>query len=174
MAPADNGASRPDDPILTGIIGLGRVGSIHAKLLAHHLIGAQLTAVCDNDEATGARFAASVGARFTSSAAELIAGDLDAVLVCTTTDSHPALVAESIAAGHAVLCEKPLTLDPAEAAGLGRAAEAEGTVLQVGFNRRFDPPTGLLASCTCCGSLAATPPRRRGPTPRSRAGFSWT
>ena len=86
-----------------------------------------------------ASVADTFGARQASSAAELIcADDVDAVAVCSSTDTHVDLLVEAAAAGKPAFVEKPLSLDLAEVdRGIAAATEA-GIAVQVGFNRRFD------------------------------------
>lgn len=73
-------------------------------------------------------------------AAALAHPGLEGCIVASPTATHTAVVEAALGAGLHVLCEKPLALDPSAADRLGRAAEQEGLVLQVGFWRRFSPP----------------------------------
>ena len=87
--------------------------------------------------------AADLGARLgvpaTSSLGEAFAGAIDAVAICTSTDGHPALIAAAAERGLAVFCEKPISLDLASIDAALTVGGSAGTLLQVGFNRRFDP-----------------------------------
>ena len=76
--------------------------------------------------------------RFDSLPAVIGAG-LDAALVHTASDSHPAVVAELLRAGVPVLVDKPLALDLTSARELVRLASTTGVSLMVGFNRRYAP-----------------------------------
>jgi len=62
---------------------------------------------------------------------------LDAALIATPPRSHATLAGEAIARGLAVLIEKPMALDAEEARRLASVARAAGSIVRVGFNRRF-------------------------------------
>ncbi|MYK76832.1 MAG: inositol 2-dehydrogenase, partial [Acidimicrobiaceae bacterium] len=127
------------DAVRVGLLGCGRIGSMHAELLSRRVPGTDLVAVYDVFEDAAAGVAEAFGARHASSAAELIeSSDVDAVAICSSTDTHMDLLAEVAAAGKPAFVEKPLSLDLAEVdRGIAAAAEAQIAV-QVGFNRRFD------------------------------------
>ena len=112
---------------------------MHAELVSRRVPGTTLAAVYDVSDQAAASVADTFGARQASSAAELIcADDVDAVAVCSSTDTHVDLLVEAAAAGKPAFVEKPLSLDLAEVdRGIAAATEA-GIAVQVGFNRRFD------------------------------------
>ena len=122
-----------------GLLGCGRIGSMHAELIAQRVPGAALAAVYDVVADAAASVADSFGARHASSATEVIeSDDVDAVAICSSTDTHIDLLVAVAAAGKPAFVEKPLSLDLAEVdRGIAAAAEA-GIGVQVGFNRRFD------------------------------------
>ena len=122
-----------------GLLGCGRIGSMHADLVARRVPGTALAAVYDVAADMAISVAETFGARRASSATELIeADDVDAVAICSSTDTHMDLLVEVAAAGKPAFVEKPLSLDLAEVdRGIGAATEA-GIAVQVGFNRRFD------------------------------------
>jgi len=128
------------DPVRVGLLGCGRIGSMHAELISGRVPGTALAAVYDVFDAAATSVAETFGARQASSAAEVIeAGDVDAVVICSSTDTHMDLLVEVAAAGKPAFVEKPLSLDLAEVdRGIAAATEA-GIAVQVGFNRRFDP-----------------------------------
>lgn len=138
--------------IAVGVIGTGRIGRMHAALIAR-LRGARLAAVCDADAGRALRAGRELGVKVAGSASELIAGELDAILVCSSTDTHPRLVEAAAGAGLPVLCEKPLTLSLAEASRLRRLGRETGILIQVGFNRRFDPAHARVRAAVSDGSL---------------------
>ncbi len=122
-----------------GLLGCGRIGSMHADLVARRVPGTALAAVYDVAADMAASVAETFGVRQASSAAELIeADDVDAVAICSSTDTHIDLLELVAAAGKPAFVEKPLSLDLAEVdRGIAAATEAQIAV-QVGFNRRFD------------------------------------
>ena len=127
------------DPVRIGLLGCGRIGSLHAELISRRVQGTALATVYDVFDDTAASVAEAFGARHAASTAELIeADDVDAVAICSSTDTHMELLVEVAAAGKPAFVEKPLSLDLAEVdRGIAAAADA-GIAVQVGFNRRFD------------------------------------
>ncbi|MCY3917262.1 MAG: inositol 2-dehydrogenase [Chloroflexi bacterium] len=126
--------------IKLGIIGAGRIGRLHANTLTTRVTGAELVAVADifEDAAKAAAEDYRV-AHFTADPSEVIhSSDIDAVVICSSTDTHCRFIIEAARAGKQIFCEKPIAFDLAEIdEALAAAAEA-GVQLQIGFNRRFD------------------------------------
>lgn len=125
--------------IRVGIVGAGRIGTLHAQLLASRVPGAHVVAVADVQSDAAARVAESVGARTTDVAELVDSPDVDAVAVCSSTDTHVAVVEQAIKAGKAIFCEKPLSLDLEAVDRIIALVNAAGTPFMMGFNRRFDP-----------------------------------
>ena len=125
-----------------GVIGAGRIGKVHAETMAFRLSDkASLVSIADVNRVAAESLAARCGiAEVAANAGALIADPrVQAVLICSSTDTHEDLVVQAAAAGKHIFCEKPIekTL-----AGIDRAlaaVERAGVQLQVGFNRRFDP-----------------------------------
>ncbi len=123
-----------------GVLGCGRIGRMHADLIAGRVDGLSLAAVYDVATEAGSDAAARSGARQADTPGSLIEGDdVDAIAICSSTDTHIDLLVEAAAAGKPVFIEKPLSLDLAEVDRGIRAVDAAGIAVQVGFNRRFDP-----------------------------------
>ena len=120
------------------VLGAGRIGQVHARAVAA-VEGATLVAVSDAVEAAARKVADSYGCDIRSIAAIAAASDVDAVIICTPTDTHADLIERFTKAGKAVFCEKPVDLDLARVRQALETVEAEGGTLMVGFNRRFDP-----------------------------------
>ena len=64
---------------------------------------------------------------------------VDAVAICSSTDTHSDLITRSAAAGKHIFCEKPVDLSVPRAVGCGEAVKAAGVSCMIGFQRRFDP-----------------------------------
>lgn len=120
------------------VLGAGRIGQVHARAVAA-VEGATLVAVSDAVEAAARKVADSYGCDIRSIDAIAAASDVDAVIICTPTDTHADLIERFTKAGKAVFCEKPVDLDLARVRQALETVEAEGGTLMVGFNRRFDP-----------------------------------
>ena len=121
-----------------GVVGLGRLGSAHAAVLAAHPDVAEVV-VTTRDVRRAARVAAEIGAVVARSQDELFACALDGLVIATASASHPELVERATTAGVTTFCEKPVALDAAQTAQVLRHVTATGVPVQVGFQRRFDP-----------------------------------
>ena len=121
-----------------GLLGAGRIGKVHAKAVTGNA-KARLVAVADAMAPAAEAIAAQYGCEVRTIAQILAAKDIDAVVICTPTDTHADLIEQFVTAGKAVFCEKPIDLSLARVkACLSVVRAAKGT-LMVGFNRRFDP-----------------------------------
>lgn len=151
-----------------GLIGVGRIGAMHAANL-RDLPGIDALFVADADVELARATADKLGVPTAGSVQELLASRPDGVVIAAPTDTHPELVAAVAQAGIAVFCEKPLAIDiPGTRAALAQVA-ATGMPLQMGFQRRFDPgyraarerlrsgELGWLHSIVAC-TLDAEPP----------------
>ncbi len=134
------------------VIGVGRIGSMHADLLARRVPGAELACVADADGEMSGAVGAELGVPAVGVEAAL-ALDVDAVAICTSTDTHADLVVAAARAGKAIFCEKPVSLDLAEVnRALGEVAAA-GVPFQIGFNRRFDPAHRAVRDAVAGGQV---------------------
>jgi myo-inositol 2-dehydrogenase/D-chiro-inositol 1-dehydrogenase len=126
-------------PIGVGVLGVGRIGQMHAALVAREVPGLRLAAVYDADPGTAETVSRELGVRVTASSAELIEGpDVDAIAICSSTDTHVDLVVAAAATGKPLFLEKPVSLSLHEVDRALAAADASGSFLQLGLNRRFD------------------------------------
>ena len=122
------------------IIGAGRIGQVHAENLTRHILEAEVVAIADvvrnAAEQTARRFGI---AQASGDPAEIFGrDDIDAVAICSSTETHADFIIQAARAGKHVFCEKPIALDlPTVDAALAAVAKS-GTKLQIGFNRRFD------------------------------------
>jgi myo-inositol 2-dehydrogenase / D-chiro-inositol 1-dehydrogenase len=137
--------------ITVGVIGTGRIGTIHAGNLAH-MPGVQLKAVADPLVVPSEWEDRGVEALLDPHA--LIAdADIDAVLVCSPTPTHAELTMAAAEAGKHVFCEKPIDLEPGRIRQTLEVVERSGVQLQVGFNRRFDPTFARLRRAVVDGEV---------------------
>jgi myo-inositol 2-dehydrogenase / D-chiro-inositol 1-dehydrogenase len=119
------------------LIGAGRIGRLHGTLVAVQPEVDGIT-VADIDPGRAAELAAAIGAEVAPTTDEAMDG-ADAVIIAASTDAHAALVAAAIERGLPTFCEKPLAFDLPETIELVDRIEARKAVVQVGFQRRFDP-----------------------------------
>ena len=124
-----------------GIIGAGRIGAVHAENLAFRLPEAAPLIIADVNRKAAEEVAARCGIpRVTESAAEVFADPkIEAVLICSSTDTHADLIVEAARAGKHIFCEKPIDHSLEKIDRALAAVARSGVQLQVGFNRRFDP-----------------------------------
>ncbi len=137
--------------VRVGVIGTGRIGRLHAQLLAGEVSGLRLAAVSDVRADAAAACAARLGTQAVTLDELLGRDDVDAVAICSSTDTHAELSVRAAKAGKAVFCEKPLSLDLAEVDQV--LAAAAGVPFMVGFNRRFDPAHQAVRDAAAEGRL---------------------
>ncbi len=137
------------------VIGAGRIGNIHAESIARRTPGATLVALADVNLAAARETADRLGVSVaTADYRELLADPgVDAVAICSATDTHAQIIQSAAAAGKHIFCEKPIdfNLDKIDAA-LGAVARA-GVKLQIGFNRRFDAGFGQARQMVAAGQI---------------------
>jgi len=123
-----------------GILGAGRIGRVHAETLAFRLPDAEIATITDINNQAALALAQRCGIAKVASSTDEILGDklIDAVLICTSTDTHADLIERTAKAGKHIFCEKPIALELAKIDSALAAVKAAGVKLQVGFNRRFD------------------------------------
>ena len=121
-----------------GLLGAGRIGKVHAKAIAGNA-DAKLVAVADSAEDAAGAIAESYGAHIRTIDAIAAANDIDAVVICTPTDTHAELIERFARAGKAIFCEKPIDLDIGRVKRCLAVVKDTKATLMVGFNRRFDP-----------------------------------
>lgn len=144
-----------DGTIRLGLIGAGRIGRLHAENLRHRLPGAELVAVCDVNEAAAQDCAARCGiASWGGDHRPVVARpDIDAVVVCSSTDTHTRVIEDAAAAGKHVFCEKPIDPDLGRIDRAVGAMRRAGRILQVGFNRRFDANFARIRQAVVAGEI---------------------
>lgn len=124
-----------------GIIGAGRIGKVHLQSVTRYVANAKVIALADPFmNAETEEWARSLGvAKLTRDYKEILADpEVDAVFICSSTDTHSAISLEAIAAGKHIFCEKPVDHDLGKIKAVMQALEGSPVKYQVGFNRRFD------------------------------------
>jgi myo-inositol 2-dehydrogenase/D-chiro-inositol 1-dehydrogenase len=121
-----------------GVLGAGRIGKVHARAVSGDR-NAQLVAIADAVADAASALAAEYGAEVRSVSQIEAASDIDAVIICTPTDTHADLIERFSRAGKAIFCEKPIDLDAERVKSCLKVVAETGAKLMVGFNRRFDP-----------------------------------
>ncbi len=138
--------------IKVGLLGAGRIAGVHAMSVTRNP-DSSLVAVSDFIPENAEKLASQYGcsARNTD---EIIADpNIDAVLIATSTDTHSELIEQSVAAGKAVFCEKPVDLSLERARLCYSNIKAASLPIMIGFNRRFDPNFKALKSALDAGEV---------------------
>ena len=123
-----------------GIIGAGRIGQVHAKSITYHIPQAEIVAISDIYEEGAKKVAEELGipAYYKDYHEILNNPEIEAVLICSSTDTHADIACEAAEAGKHIFCEKPVDLTVAKIKKVIAAVEKAGVKLQIGFNRRYD------------------------------------
>lgn len=127
--------------VRVGVIGAGRIGKIHARNLATQVPGARVDAIADPllDAACQAAEQLHIP-HATADYHEIMANPgIDAVAICSSTNTHAQMIVEAARAGKHIFCEKPISYDLAKIDEALDEVKKAGVLFQVGFNRRFDP-----------------------------------
>ena len=135
-----------------GLLGAGRIGRIHGGNIAAHP-RASLAAVADADAAAAQRLAMASSAVIGTVDSIIESKDIDAVVICTPTDTHADLIERAVRAGKAVFCEKPVDLNAARIRACLDVVRAAKAKLMVGFNRRFDPSFASVRARIAAGEI---------------------
>lgn len=128
------------DMINIGIIGAGRIGRVHTEGVSK-VNTAVVKAIADpfmNEDIKKWATELGVDTFYTDYHEILNDPEIDAVMVCSSTDTHAGISIEAIEAGKHVFCEKPISQDLSEIKKVMEALEKTELKFQVGFNRRFD------------------------------------
>lgn len=144
--------------IKIGLIGAGRIGKLHGNNVSYAVPNAKFEAVADpklNDEMR--TWAQGIGvSKIYDDPDKIFADpDVDAVFICSTSDSHADLMVKAAQAKKHIFCEKPIHTDPVAIHKALKAVEEAGVKLQVGFVRRFDHNHKKVRDVVASGKLGA-------------------
>jgi myo-inositol 2-dehydrogenase / D-chiro-inositol 1-dehydrogenase len=129
--------------IKLAVIGAGRIGQIHATNAARNT-GASLAGIADAIPEAATKLAGQLGTCVASADQIFADRTIDAVLICSSTDTHADLIQRAAAAGKHIFCEKPVDLDLNRARECATIVQASGKACLIGFQRRFDPTFSAL------------------------------
>jgi myo-inositol 2-dehydrogenase/D-chiro-inositol 1-dehydrogenase len=124
-----------------GIIGAGRIGKVHGESIQYHVKNARVAAMADpfwTEESKKWAKEMGIPACYTDYHDILNDPAIDAVMICSSTQTHAPISIEAIQAGKHVFCEKPISQDLAQIKEVMEALKTSDVKYQVGFNRRFD------------------------------------
>ncbi len=123
-----------------GLIGAGRIGQLHAELLTYHIPGAEIKTAAEIyiDEVKEWAKQLNILNLTTDYSDILNDSEIEAVLICSSTDTHAQLIIEAAKAGKHIFCEKPIDFNIEKIKQALNSVKEAGVKLQIGFNRRFD------------------------------------
>jgi myo-inositol 2-dehydrogenase/D-chiro-inositol 1-dehydrogenase len=138
-----------------GVIGAGRIGRIHAENLVNRVEGASVIAIADPLVETARETASRLHiAKATADYREIINDPrVEAVAICSSTDTHARMIVEAARAGKHVFCEKPISPDLAKIDEALAEVDKARVKLQIGFNRRFDPSFRKVREMVAAGKV---------------------
>ena len=138
-----------------GIIGAGRIGKVHAENLAFRVPEARALAITDLNREAAERVASRCGIPTVAGSVDQILADraIQAVLICSSTDTHAELIIRAAQAGKHIFCEKPIAHSLARIDAALAAARQAGVKLQIGFNRRFDSNFARVRAAVANGEV---------------------
>lgn len=142
--------------VTVGIIGAGRIGKVHTTSICNIVKNAKIKTIADpfmNEETD--RWAKSMGVANTTRDYKEILADpqIDAVLICSSTNTHSPISVEAIKAGKHVFCEKPIDHDIDKIKEVIDALKDSKVKYQVGFNRRFDHNFEAVKNAVAAGKI---------------------
>lgn len=138
-----------------GIIGAGRIGKVHGSSITYNIPNADIKSVSDIHLDGVQEWADTLGVEqvFSDYNDILNDPDIDAVLVCSSTDTHAEISIAAAKAGKHIFCEKPIDYDLDRIDNVLKAVEEAGVKFQVGFNRRFDHNFARINQVTKDGTI---------------------
>jgi len=124
-----------------GVIGTGRIGKVHIATLVQSVPQADVIAIADTNKAQASEVAGMYGipAVYSSYLDVINHPEVEAIVICSPTDTHAQYIIEAAKAGKHIFCEKPVDLTLEVIQNALDAVKKAGVKLMVGFNRRFDP-----------------------------------
>jgi len=162
------GIAAPSERITLGLIGVGRMGYVHTRLLAERR-DVQVLAICDVQaarreaakEAVGERYSRREGARegahgvalYNDFRGLLARDDIDGVVISTPEHWHAVQGIEAVKAGKDVYGEKPLSLTVREARDMVDAVRRYGQVFQTGSMQRSAPEFRVACDMVRSGKI---------------------
>lgn len=151
-------------PLRVGVVGVGVMGSNHARVLAD-LPAVTLVGIADPDRKQTQFVSGALGCQAVTNVDELIALGVDAVTIAAPTHLHHDIALTCIRQGIHVLVEKPIASTPAEGHEIIAAARKAGVTLMVGHVERFNPAVDTIKQAIAGEEILSIGITRVGPFP---------
>jgi predicted dehydrogenase len=155
---------RAGKALRVGVVGVGVMGSNHARVLAE-IAGVELVGIADPNLAHREFVSRAVGCEGYADVDELLAAGVDAVTIAAPTHLHQQIALTCIRAGAHVLVEKPIASSVEEARDIIEAAKRAGVVLMVGHVERFNPAVEAIKDAIRGEDILSIAITRVGPFP---------
>lgn len=141
--------------LTVGVIGAGRIGKLHAENLATRIHDVKVKAIADVNILTAQQTAdrLHIPDAWPHYHEILTDSQIDAVVICSSTDTHSQIIMEAAQAGKHIFCEKPIDFDLQKIDRVLDEVEKAGVKFQVGFNRRFDSNYGRARQAVVEGEI---------------------
>lgn len=138
-----------------GVIGAGRIGKVHAENLVTRVGDVEVLAVADVVEAGAKELSRRLRIPKSTANYQDILNDpeINAVAICSATDTHAQIIEEAALAGKHIFCEKPIAFSVERIDAALKTVEKAGVKLQIGFNRRFDPNYARVKQAISSGEI---------------------
>jgi UDP-N-acetylglucosamine 3-dehydrogenase len=149
--------------VKVGVIGLGFMGSAHARVYSK-LKDCELVGICDSNSEKK-QLAKAYNCRFFEDCEEFLGENLDAISVCTPTSLHRDVVMDGLEKGKHVLVEKPFADSLNHGEEMAKKAERMDRLLAVGYIERFNSAVRKLREVMDCSKIYSTVSMRFGPFP---------
>ncbi|CAN5123498.1 inositol 2-dehydrogenase [soil metagenome] len=143
------------DQLRVAVVGAGRIGRVHAQHLKNRISRVTLVAIADSHQPSAQKLADELGIETVYSDHRKMFDNeqLDAVLICSSTDTHAQIIEDAAANGLHIFCEKPIDHEVSKIDRALKAVEKAGVKLQIGFNRRFDANFSHVQSVVKSGKI---------------------
>jgi myo-inositol 2-dehydrogenase/D-chiro-inositol 1-dehydrogenase len=138
-----------------GVIGTGRIGTLHIEHLVYRVPDANVLAIADIVEEAAQQCSARFGVpgAVRDYQAILENPEIEAVIICSSTDTHTQIIEDAAAAGKHIFSEKPIDFSLTRIDRALAAVKEAGVKLQIGFNRRFDANFARIREAVAEGQI---------------------
>lgn len=138
-----------------GIIGAGRIGKVHAASISQRIDQAEVVAIADPDIEEAKQLAEKLGIpNVSEDPLEILNhAEIDAIVICSPTDTHTKYIELATSLKKHIFCEKPIDLDLNNIKNVLDVVNSAGIQMMVGFNRRFDPNFAKIKALVSEGKI---------------------
>lgn len=146
---------KDNNMINVGLIGAGRIGKVHGENIVKRFDSVKIKSIVDPNESNLNKTGNDLGIKNLSTDPSTIFNDkeINAVLICSSTDTHSEFIEMAAKAGKHIFCEKPIDFDITRIDKALATVKDNNVKLQIGFNRRFDPNFAEVQNQVAIGTV---------------------